>query len=120
MDIPALCQSVVRLPFTVITNNEHWIFVADIARVFLVIVSILLMAAALRMILVTNQALYRWRGAAMFLFLLSLAGTEYGRMGEPVTTRLPLHILAITCGLITFRMGAKDVTKKPPTRLDED
>lgn len=110
----------VKFPFFVLSDDPAAIFVGDVLRVFVLIAAFILMATLIRIAHQLSQyKTTRWRLLAYSAFLFSVAGTEYTRIGDPVSSRLPINFAAVCFTLLAVHAELAERLKKPPTAIEE-
>lgn len=104
-----------HFPFITISGEPWVIAIADVFRVFILILAFMLIGAALWVAKRASNYQRLWT-ACICLFLVSTAGSEYVRLGQPVSSRIVINFLAIILCAIGFRMGT--AIKPQPTKLN--
>lgn len=93
--------------FPVLIESGPGLLIGDIGRSLCLAVGLILACLLVRGYIVDRQAPtpyvgFRLRLLSLGIFAFVTCLTEYGRIGEPVTLRMPLNALALTLAVVSL------------------
>lgn len=106
-----------RFPFFQITDNPDAVMLADYCRVGSLIVGFMFAATALFVMRKTSVPRnapdgFRWRIFAILTAAIYVCGTEYQRLGYPITIRLPLGMIFLGVSVYSLWLPIKEELPK--------
>lgn len=104
-------------------SSGWWATAIDYTRITSALVGAVLLVA---LIIASFSRKYRalptwpWVPASLALFIFSSVFSQIGRLGKPVTFRLPIHLLALLCASVgTYRAYIYVSAPRPRNGEDE-